>query len=95
MRLINKYAKVGNNIYFKTIHEQNASKTLWKNKNVKSVDQLWLARQFAEYASVELMFPNDELLYNTDIECKREFELLKIKKYFFLVLEKTTIILGI
>lgn len=65
MRLVKRYAIVGKNIYNKTVHDQNASKTLWKNKNIKSIDQLWLARQFAEYASVELMLPNDELLYNT------------------------------
>ena len=65
MRLVKRFAIVGKNIYKKTVHEQNASKTLWKNKNIKSVDQFWLALQFADYASSDLALSPDQLLYNT------------------------------
>lgn len=65
MRISNKFAIVGESLYHKTIHKQNASKRLWKNDNIKAVDQYWLAQQCAEYAQENLCLPPDELLYNT------------------------------
>jgi len=50
IRKTNSIAIVGKTLYFKLIHKENASKILWKNADIKSADQYWLARSFSEYS---------------------------------------------
>ena len=64
MRQANKIVIIGKALYNKTIHETNASKVVWKNQNIKAVDQYYLAKQLADYSIYNLSKSIDNLLYN-------------------------------
>lgn len=64
MRQAKKIAIIGKALYNKTIHETNASKVIWKNQNIKAVDQYYLAKQLSDYSINYLSQPIDDLLYN-------------------------------
>ncbi len=49
IRQCDKIVVMGQSFYYHLNHNKNASKVYWKNNNIKSVDQYWLARSFAEY----------------------------------------------
>ena len=65
MRITNTFAVVSQTLYNKTIHQANASKILWKNGNIKAVDQFYLAKRLAEYGKEGLGLQPDDLLINT------------------------------
>jgi len=63
IRLTNTIVHLNKIVYHKTTHATNASKTLWQNSNIKSVDQYWLVRSVCDYASYSLHMPMDVFTY--------------------------------
>lgn len=63
IRMARRIATIGEPLYFYLVHDMNASRTLWRSNGVKSVDQVWLARQLSEYSIYELKRPVDGVLY--------------------------------
>lgn len=63
MRLSKHFEYVGECLYHYTVHENNASKTVWKSGNMKSIDQLYLAKYLADYSIQTMGLPKDEILY--------------------------------
>lgn len=63
VRIARRIATISNPLYFYLVHDTNASRTLWRSNGVKSVDQVWLARQLSEYSIYELKKPVDKILY--------------------------------
>lgn len=63
MRVSKRFEYIGACLYHYTVHENNASKTVWKSRNTKSIDQLYLAKYLADYSIRTMKLPKDELLY--------------------------------
>jgi len=63
-RQAKKISILADALYLKTSHESNASKTLWKTGNIKSVDQWWLAQSLSEYMRNVLHEEVDAQQYN-------------------------------
>lgn len=61
-RIVKSTAVIGEVLYVKTDHQKNAAKTLWNNRNLKSVDQYWLAHQLVDYGKSHFGLPDDDLL---------------------------------
>ncbi len=49
MRQCDKIVIMKEPLYYHVMHTENASKIHWKANNIKSVDQYWLAKSFADY----------------------------------------------
>lgn len=63
-RKAKRIATINKALYKKTIHSNNASKVIWKDGNIKAVDQYWLAKSFSDYSIHKLSLPVDDILYN-------------------------------
>lgn len=63
-RKAKRIATINKALYKKTIHPNNASKVIWKDGNIKAVDQYWLAKSFSDYSIHKLSLPVDDILYN-------------------------------
>lgn len=61
VRRANKIVIIGDPLYKYLWHGNNASATLWKAGNIKSIDQFWLAYQCAEYSINNLKLPKDNV----------------------------------
>lgn len=51
LRFCSKIVTVSDKLYSYRVHSLNASKTIWKSRNIKAVDQFWLAVQLNEYCN--------------------------------------------
>lgn len=60
-------------LYIKRIHSENASSILWKNANIKSVEQYWLVQLFIEYTINDLHQDISEAQY---VQIIKEFATL-------------------
>lgn len=61
-KLAKRIVILGDSLYVKIIHNRNASKILWSNGNIKSVDQYWLARELVDFGVSQLRFETDDVL---------------------------------
>lgn len=59
LRFCKKIVVTSEILYYYRVHNTNASKILWKSKNVKSVDQYWLAVQLNEFCKRNLLALDD------------------------------------
>ena len=59
MRKAKKISIINDVLYIKRQHDNNASNTLWKKGNIKSIDQYWLVKQCTEYGNSVLKLPLD------------------------------------
>jgi len=63
MRLANRIECLSDCLYYYLVHGSNASKTIWKAKGYKYMDQFYLGKALAEYSNKKLGLPCDDLLY--------------------------------
>lgn len=63
VRLCKRYEYLSKTLYHHTIHKTSASKTLWNDKNAKSLDQLLLPLLIAKYSKNVLKLTDDAFLY--------------------------------
>lgn len=63
IRLCSDYEYLPETLYHHTIHKSSASKTLWNDKNAKSLDQLFLPLLIAKYSKQVLNLKDDAFLY--------------------------------
>ena len=59
-RICRRYAFIDACLYNKTLHRQNASKTLWRSGHPKCIDQLYLLMHLTEYGNQVLHLKSDD-----------------------------------
>lgn len=64
-RVCKGVAVISNHLYHKLVHENNASRILWRSNNIKAVERYWLAKSLSEYGHTVLNLPDDEYLYHS------------------------------
>lgn len=63
MRIANGFEFIDENLYYYALHKTNASKTLWKKDNIKTLDFYFLLKDLCSIND-SLKIPNDEVFYN-------------------------------
>lgn len=65
MRVAKRIECISECLYYYVVHNTNASKTVWKEKGYKFLDQFYLAKSLAEYGNQTFGLTNDQTLYRT------------------------------
>ena len=63
LRQAKRFSVTNESYYIKLSHENNASKVLWNNRQIKCIDSYFLAKSLADYADKYLDMHNDEILF--------------------------------
>lgn len=61
VRMAKRIVMLAAPLYINLVHGNNASRTIWKTRNVKSIDQFWLALQCDEFTRNVLKLPQDNV----------------------------------
>ncbi len=64
MRKSRQFEFITDSLYYYCLHQTNASKTVWKQNNLKSLDQLFLAKELASYGE-QIGLGKENGLYKT------------------------------
>lgn len=74
------YFNIGNTLYYKLIHKNNASRKVWSNRSYKSLEHIYLTQDLIE-ASNKLGLKEDEWLYKCIL---LEFSMIMLERIRYL-----------